>query len=84
MIIGCIVCGRRLYFQERVGGPTLCRPCAAASGVVRLCDRSWAHHMRARAGLLELWWAWTVWLEHALRWTEHDANGRRDACTEPM
>jgi hypothetical protein len=83
-VSACTACDRRLYFHERAGGPTLCRPCAAAAGVIRLCDRAWLGHMRSRAALVEPWWSWTVWLEHALRWTEHDAAGRRDACTEPM
>jgi hypothetical protein len=82
---GCTGCGRALYFSERVHLPQeFCRPCASARGIDRLCDRAFKRHMEKRASLLKPWWRWAVWLEHALRWTEHDEAGRRDACTVPM
>lgn len=68
---GCSVCGRALYFSERVAFPSvLCFPCASARGLIRIADRQRYANLAKYSQRLEPWWRWTVPLEHALRWDE--------------
>jgi len=68
---GCIVCGRRLYFSERVAWPqSYCFPCACVLGIIRLADRTRYRNLASDAAKLEPWWRWTVYVRHALQWSE--------------
>jgi hypothetical protein len=52
----------------------MCRVCAARAGVERICDRDFSRRIAERAARVEPWWRWTIYLEHALSWAEHDRD----------
>lgn len=65
--MGCVRCGERLYFSERVAWPSeFCRRCALYAGITRLADHGWIRNVATEASRREPWWRWTVWLFWAL------------------
>lgn len=68
---GCASCGRRLWFSERVAWPSeFCFGCAQARGIVRVADAQRLRNLNTRAATLPRWWQWTVFVEHAIAWSQ--------------
>jgi hypothetical protein len=68
-VTGCVSCGRRLWFSERVAFPSeFCFGCAQARCLIRVADHTRLRNLHTRAAKLPRWWQWTVFVEHAVAW----------------
>ena len=68
---GCTACGRRLWFSERVAHPSqFCFGCSQARGIRRLADAQRFANLHREAAPLPPWWRWTVFVSHAVHWSQ--------------